>query len=601
MIKPVKRDRISKAVCIGFDTEYTSKTGTLLSFQLHNGERGIFCEVSKNNPMTVERIYEECCRLHRGNPREFTLVTYFSPAELQFMPVEKALNLMEYSKKSTDCTFRVEGGSFLHVYDVFRWFDGQSLAKASKAMGLKKLDQDTKNMTRKMNNSKKGKQYAIHDAYLSWALLHQLRTTFIENASCDPLIVKTPASASAYTFRKQHVEMEYYCDRNKARRCAMLGTWGGRAEVFRRGKLCGTYMEFDFTSAYPKSVIALNEMPHQGCWKEFSRISQTKKMIGGFCHVRFRFPKGCRYPSLPVTLKQSTIYPLSGESHCTLQEIRHSLDRGCRITILDGWGYVGGTTVLRDYIQWTLEERKKAVGAAKIMYKLLGNSIIGKLAQRIFDVSTSALFDLAERLDCTMDDILDLTRDELYALGVEEKPSVGPIFMPEWNGLITGYTRAALAEMIETGDAVYCHTDSVWTKKKPKCELLPFEKKGSGNVTIVRARLAAIGGTTRKEVFGTKKKKPTTHMPQHSIWNRDAARKVIRRFDGNTLTTEYETRRPLSFKEAIAAGEHPYTWRTETRKASTFWDEKRELLSNGDTIPWASPVEYVEALKRAKL
>ena len=596
-IRPVKRETIRHTAVVGFDTEYTSKTGELLSFQLHTGERGVFCVVTKSNPMTLQRIYAECCKLLMDNPREIVLVTYFSPAELQFLPVKEALSLREYSKKSTDCTFRVnEHGYFLHVYDVFRWFDGQPLSKAAASLGLGKLEQDTSNMTRRKNETKKGRQYAINDAFLCVEILRQLRETFISNAGADPLVCKTPASASAFAFRRNHVTEEMYCDNNAARVCAMRGTWGGRAEVFRRGKLKGKFTEWDFTSAYPAAVLKLREMPIQKSWKEFSRMSQTKKFIGGFAHVRFRFPGNCVYPCLPVTVKSSTVYPLQGESHCTLQEIRHALYGGCDIRILDGWGYAQGSTALRDYIQWTLEQRKSASGAAKIMYKLLGNSIIGKLAQRIYDVPLDEYFKVAEEIGCDIDDVLELNVDELHSLGVTKKASVGPIFMPEWNGLITGYTRAALAQMIESGDAVYCHTDSVWTRRKPKCELLPFEKKGTGEVVIIRARLAAIGKLSKRGVFKTK----TTHMPQHSIWCRETARKVLRDFDGSTIRKKYDKRRPQSFLESIAAGVDPYTWHTQERTASTFWDEKRELLPDGNTRPWKNPQAYLDASERLR-
>jgi len=169
--------------------------------------------------------------------------------------------------------------------------------------------------------------------------------------------------------------------------------------------------------------------------------------------------------------------------------------------------------------------------------------------------------------------------------------SVGPVFMPEWNGLITGYTRAALAELITTGNAVYCHTDSAWCKSKPKCERLPFDLKTRGKVTIARTRFAAMGDKlTRAEHI-----KENSHVAHHSIWNLTAGCQMINRFrnnGGKDFTRKYPIKRPLKLREAIKSGRTPGEWVTEWRNGNTYWDHKRELLPNGDTRPWIDKDEY---------
>jgi len=308
------------------------------------------------------------------------------------------------------------------------------------------------------------------------------------------------------------------------------------------------------------------------------------------------------YPCLPINIVDSMVYPLCGVTHCTLEELRQAQAQGAKIRILEGKGYTKGTTLLRDYLQWTLEERSKSKGGARHMWKLLGNSLIGKFAQCISKVDIDSLMQIAKKLDLYLDEVLQCSQEEqrcladLAGVQLRETVSVGPVFMPEWNGLITGYTRAALAELISSGKAVYCHTDSAWCKgrKRPKCERLKFEKKTSGPVTIVRTRFASMG----ERLSYARMKKDLVHVAHHSVWNASVAIQMLNRFaGGKDFSSKYPVKKPLKLRESIKSGRPIGLWVTEWRTANTKWDCKRRLLSDNTTEPWETVEQYLDALR----
>jgi hypothetical protein len=591
-VHPLKRSGRALGYVVGFDTEYTSKGAELLSVQLWHKDNSLFKVWPKGKKLTPRWLYKECVKLVGRTDQDFILITYFSLAELQFLPVvSEGFQIREYGRGGLDVQFAIKGTrQRLKIFDLARWFDGKSLAKAAKSVGLRKLEFNTKKVTRSSLKHPKFKEYALHDAYLDYEITERLRNHFIGTTGIDPISVKTPASASASAFRHLYVKDDMWCDNNRARYCAMRGAWGGRAEAFRRGKLKGVYHEYDFTSAYPTSGIAMGEMPIQGSWKEAKSLRGLTRMRGGFAEVSFQFAATEPYPCLPVFTQDAMIYPLRGRSWCTFEEVKQALAMGAQIDVIEAWGYHRGTTALRDYLQWTLEERSKAQGAGKVMFKLLGNALIGKFAQQINKVPLEEYYRLAEEGGYYLDEMFELSSDELIALGASSVVSVGPVYMPEWNGLITGYTRAALAELVCSGKAVYCHTDSAWCRKRPKCERLPFEIKTSGPATVLRTRFAGIG----KPLSANGVKKGKTHVAHHSIWSLDAGCKMIRRFRSDGFEYEYTIKKPLKFRESIKRKDLLGRWVEMKRIGQTYWGGKRRLLSDGSTVPWPSVTEYLQ-------
>lgn len=573
-----------KGAIVGFDSEYDSKTKKLICFQLYGEKDSVLVATKGGSKLMPEMLFNEAAALIPEPVDEIMLVCYFSAAEIQFMPVkELGSDIREYARGFMDCTFNLPGGKTLYIFDLCRWFDGRSLKDAAASFGMKKLEFDRAHISRKSLEHPKFFDYAMNDAKLAYDITLTLREKFQSTCGVDIITAKTPAQAAALTFRNLYVKKNLFCDNNRVRFIAMLGTWGGRAEVFERGRIPGVIKEYDLKSAYPSAAISFGEMPMQKSWREVTTVNQAAKMKGGFARIHFSFPANVQFPCLPVFVKSALLYPLKGETVCTFDEILYAVELGAKIHIVEGYGFNTGTTILRDFLQWTLNERSKAEGAAKTMFKLLGNSIIGKFAQRISKVPLNEYMRLADEHDLLLDDLFTLTKDELFALGAKEHTSVGGIFYPEWNGLITGRTRAELALMLNTSEPVYCHTDSVWGRKEPQARRLKFELKMKGKCTIIRTRFAVLKG--RQE----------NHMAQHSVWSREAAEKLLARFNGKEIKLLYGKERPLRFREAVERKKPVGTWLKEKREADTRWDFKRMLLPGGKTRPWADVEEYWKA------
>jgi len=600
-VKSRIRQKTCQAHIVGFDTEYTSKKNNLICFQLSVGMKSgdsVLVEVKPGEVLTPQWLYDEACMLIGSHPEHIIFATYYSAAELQFLPVlQEGFNIMEYQSGGfMDCDFCVENNAVCTFFDLARWFPHQPLSKAAESFGYEKMEFNTKHVVRKYLRSPDFQDYAIHDARLCYMIMQDLRRAFMTETGVDPVIVKTPACASADAFRNLYVSNDLYCDNNHARKLAMRGAWGGRAEVFKRGKFSG-YEEWDLKSAYPSSIIEIGEMPIQESWKEIKNVKNLEKYKGGFAKVYFTFPEKTFAPCLPVFDKDCLLYPLEGLSFCTLYEMQIALELGARLELVEGFGYRRGTTALKDYCQMTLEKRKESSGALNHTYKLLGNGLIGKTAQGLSKIRLDEYIRIAEENDYLLDELFSLSKEYLLALGAESYTSVGSVFMPEWFGLATGLTRAELAYMLNQNiDPIYCHTDSVWCKKKPRTRWLKIDKKIEGDVTAIRTRFAMIGqAKTLKDIKADK-----AHIAHHSIWNQLAALQMLNKFDGQDFTRKYPKRRPLRLHEAVRQGKEPGQWVEEYRTGSTKWDNKRLLKPDGTTCPFQDVEEHQKAVKMAK-
>jgi hypothetical protein len=578
---PLTRASFCKAEIVGFDTEYTSEGAELLSFQLSWNGNSSFT-VCKS--LTIAKLAKAVLALGVPRGSEVMLVSYFSLAELQFLPVKReAYSWREYGSGSLDCSFYSEESALtLHVFDLARFFDKQSLAKVAQSFGLKKLDWNRTKVTHADIKRKGFKEYAINDAELCVEIVSQLRSEFAPYG-IDPIHEKTAASTAASVFRRGWVTTTLESGNSRARLAGMKACWGGRAEACARGEFEKVY-EYDLKSAYPNAAISLREMPVQGSWIECRSLRKLLEMQGGFASVRFSFPRSTRYPSLPVILPDCQLYPLEGAEWVTLDEIRYAISCGASIQITEAWGYKKGTTVLRDYLQEILAKRATAEGAQKVALKLLANSLIGKFAQRVSDINVDELRSIAEKEGIDVDDLGKMTRAELQALGLNPATRVGAVFMPEWNALITGRVRARIGQLAAETNAIYIATDAVWCTE-PISKLPPdLELKRSGPAIVARTRLGLIDGEGEEE----------PHVAHHSIWNRRAAIGSLRNLE--EPRKRYLIRKPIKLRESIRKGVNVGTWEKSFRIADTSWDCKRRLLDDGSSEPWRNADEYRNAV-----
>lgn len=572
-IDPLKRERLSEAPVVGFDTEYNSKTRKLICYQLA-GERGAGVYLGKLTP----EILATKCREVAGPSATYWLVTFWSYAELQFLPVvSKSFGWNLYGAGSFDCAFSVSGVE-LRIFDLARFFERQSLARVAESFGLKKLDYDVSQVTRAALRDPRFLEYARNDAVITREIIEKLRAEFLP-LGADPLESKTAAGTSAAVFRGRYVHKKLRCTIPKARLAGLYSCWGGRAEVFRRGRF-PRVIEYDLESAYPRAAVTIGRFPTGG--DLFEADLKTLEKLPGFARVIFRHPPDTAYPALPVIEGGSQLYPLEGTSWASSYEIRRALELGASVEVLEGWAYRGGSTALADFMLWALETRKGAQGAKSTAYKLMANSLIGKLAQRRAGVDIEKLRQFCEDEAVSIYDAIRLNGEELKTLGLAREAKVGTCFMPEWNSLITGYTRARLNEILYLADPpVYCATDSVWSLRpivKPPPDL-GLKREGRG--IVVRTRLGGIFAPGARP-----------HLAHHSIHTRAAGERLLRGL-GKIDRIRYRSRRAIKLRESLRRRLRLGTFLSELREGSTAWDGKRRLESSGATVAWRSVSDYL--------
>jgi len=566
VIRPLQRTQVYRHAILGFDTEYTSTDGEYLSTQLASATETLF----ETEKITVDRLAQWCKRLSPEHD-QFTLVSFFSLAELQFLPIRTAgFNLREYGT-SFDCSFYSKRHDVsIRVFDLARFFDRQGLAKVAEAFGLKKLAWKRDRVTRADLKKRAFREYAINDAKLAFEIFNTLRAEFLDKG-VDIVLTETPARTASTVFRANYVDKELANENSRARYVAMRATWGGRAEAFRRGVFPQVF-EYDLPSAYPNAAVEFDSLPTSD-WKEVTSITRLDRYRGGFAHVDFAFPLHTRFPTLPVIAYNKQFYPLRGREYVTFDEIIFALSQGARVDIIEAWGFKKGTKCFREYMLDALKMRKEAKGARSVAAKLLANSVIGKLAQRAHRISVDALWKYHEETGCPLEDLMALSAEELKALDIPGEVSVGACFMPEWNALITGRTRMKLSRLIAKHEPIYCATDAIWVTKEIKHPGYDATLKRSGPGSVWRTRVGNIG----------------EHTVHHAIHNRAHAAEIVR---GEALPGEYTVRRPLKLREAIKKGERIGKWVEETKLSSLEWDNKRQLRDNGETLPWIDVQSY---------
>lgn len=580
-----KKDHKEKACAVlGFDTEYHSRTHQLVSWQLagESGSRFVPAVGAGATQLTPETLWS-ACSTEAGAVKDVVLVTYFSLAELQHLPVfERATGLREFARGSLDCTFALTGGRRVHVFDVARFFDRSGLREAARAFGLVKLEYDTTRVTLRSVRDPAFRKYAVNDAEITRAIFVALRAVYLKDG-VDILRARTPASAAAGVFKRKYLREDQEAPDARVRGLALRCCWGGRAEAFAR-KSWPQLHEYDLESAYPSAACALGKMPRPSDWRPVLSLATLHRWIGGFLRVTFAFAPGERYPCLPVAAAGSLLYPLRGESFCTIAEVRLAQRMGARLELLDGFAYADGATDLADMMRDVRRERATAEGARRVALKLSMNSLIGKFIQHRTQPGPADIERLAKELGVTMTQFLGFSRAELEALGLESRFRIGGLWAPEYNGLVTGLVRAQISELARDTSAVYCATDAVWTAA-PLAKLPPgLALKREGPGLVARTRLGAIW---------------PQHVVHHAWSNRKAAEAALRNAGGPTLRP-YTFRRPLHFAEALRRESPVGRWIEENRCGSLGWDGKRQLQPDGSSRPWPNLATYRAARDAAK-
>ena len=356
--------------------------------------------------------------------------------------------------------------------------------------------------------------------------------------------------------------------------------YGGRNECFHFGPTqIGDWYEYDLTSAYPTAMAAIAlpdyTLPHV----TFDPFEFTPDKLG-VAHLSFRFPDGTRFPCLPVRSRhdRGLIYPLSGETFATSPEISLAIKMGAEIEIKHGviipWRK-NGIHPFREVMKDIGNRRAlhDSGSLENLLWKQLGNSLYGKLAQgisgrRVYDTRTQ-------------------TRQTIL-------PS--KITCPYLAGYVTGLVRAVVCELLvgipDQRNVIAVTTDGFMTDATENDlnlsgELCTFfgqlRRRLSGQSQIletkfhhhqllswkVRGVATLVTGEGKPKLAKAGVRAPHEARSQNEWF----IKQFLRRSPGDT----WETEQPLSFPYAHETNAD-HVFETVTRRFSFEYDFKRCLI-----------------------
>lgn len=207
------------------------------------------------------------------------------------------------------------------------------------------------------------------------SLLHRhdglLKSTFSSSALS---VVKAKVKAAGRKMPELRPELRWVNE------TARQGFYGGRVEVFHH---CpeGLITEYDVLSSYPCAMS--KDMPWQFMCRK-SRGDSTWETHDGFGYFRVEVPD-MEIPPLPYRDKDGGLFfPIGAwNGWFSFNELRYASER-CNVnaTPLDTFLFTTEKTPFADFVIPFYEEKKTAVGAVRMLDKLLLNGGYGKFAQK---------------------------------------------------------------------------------------------------------------------------------------------------------------------------------------------------------------------------
>jgi hypothetical protein len=358
---------------------------------------------------------------------------------------------------------------------------------------------------------RKFKDYALRDVVVLAKLWSKWRDFFITTNSwnLDLLQCRSLSQAAAKLFRKYYLKTSLvpyvasstmvprgrkygqrsYTARQKRsvldprlRTFSLRCYHGGRGEGISHGYYKNRVKLMDVKSMYPSVTLTQPLPTAQTQWTHYlnpafsnaplvveygaptTRPPDLKPSelaeVEGFVHTQFKYPDNCMYPALPVETaigvysperkteaEKVLIWPLIGESYCTIEELRTAqrLEPKLHVTIIEAWFFYPKKPEtlghpIRAFIEMTLTKRKTAkTPLEKKIWKDIGNSFLGKLIERIGDD------DINELATASFSGTLD-------AYDESRKPKMaGALWMPECDSLLLGAARAVISRYMALG------------------------------------------------------------------------------------------------------------------------------------------------------
>ena len=305
--------------------------------------------------------------------------------------------------------------------------------------------------------------YCIRDAMICYRYAVHIQETI---NTLGGEIKTTLPSTGMDVFRRRYLKRAIKTPHPWINELCRQGYYGGRCEVFRYGTGHNLY-QYDVHSMYPHAITT-TELPDPESLYFFGAVKRESFILEreGITSCRVRAPR-MHVPILPVRINGRLVFP-TGEFDGVWchNELRHALDHGYDVLSID-WQLCTSDTCnpLRGYVHDLYDRKVEAQRSGNpsfFIYKLLLNSIYGKLGQKSGDSYTKMIR-------------VDLISDFLDRVGIEivewqgESYVVSPVtgkrqpayVIVLWAAYITAQARVREYELLQRFDTglAYCDTD----------------------------------------------------------------------------------------------------------------------------------------------
>jgi hypothetical protein len=322
------------------------------------------------------------------------------------------------------------------------------------------------------------KIYCMRDAEISYKTMR-----FISEFCAELNInLKKTAAATALNFwRRNFLDRVIFQMKPELIEKHYLAYYGGRTELFRRGKIGDGYKFYDVNSLYPS--VMRNAFPDPNSVRHVT--NSEEKLIDeyeGISHARIIAPKYMKRPFLPYRHESGKLlFPLGEwDAWYSHVELRYAKSLGYKIKkVYETIYYTKKWYPFKKFVDFCYERRlryKKEGNVPKEKFmKLLMNSLYGKFAQKssgdqeiihIDSLTVDKMDDMAYK--GYEEDIVGEHGDWRYF--TRKKTRSYPAFViPILSLYTTAYARIVLYEYLKDDDSVvYVDTDSIVTKKNLK-------------------------------------------------------------------------------------------------------------------------------------
>jgi hypothetical protein len=546
------------------------------------------------------------------------------------------LDYPEGSVKQIVAGSKLIGGLYKYNNKVCRFMDtgnffcGASIKSLGKLVGDYKLEFDISRIKNKDPESldyetkTDAATYCMKDAEICYKISQKLFDLTRKHQTRFKAF--TAGSLSLRMYRTKHMNQEWSCRDQTINNYERTAYYGGRTEVFDYNKFDSVYYE-DINSSYPTAMY-YHDLPKP--WS-FNLVNKPRwediKDYHGISLVTVKVPK-MNIPPLPYKHPKSgkLIFPFGTWTGSYVnKELVMAEKYGCEILkVHSAITYGESFNPFKDYIETFHKLKSNSTGIEKDFYKMLMNSLSGKLGEKRH---TSIRIHQSDLIICScygsrFKDGRCLNCSG-YSLGGQQAipDSQGWISLrgnrlpdpahsfPCLIAYITAAGRIKLYEdRLKYQDIIYCDTDSSVSPNDHSLnrgnELGMWDMKKPYNFKAYAPKFYEMDYMKEEKLYLVNKLKgvPKNHMfyykcnNGHLITHPECIGKcVIRHFENSNFCAtcgialldknkSFRYERPIKLSEGIHRNKKPNLWEL-TDKVVSLIDDKRFRLPDGTSEP----------------